>query len=169
MEEWRPVVGWENQYEISSQGRLRSLERSIVFADGRVRKYPSIVRATYADTFGYPKVTLKRSGVSVRALIHHLVAAAWLGPRPKGFEICHGDGVKNHNAVTNLRYASRADNHADSARHGTAKRPGQRVLTDMQVANIRDSKGIVEGKSLAALFGTSKAHISNIQHGNRRV
>lgn len=28
-EQWRPVVGWENLYEVSDQGRVRSLDRMV--------------------------------------------------------------------------------------------------------------------------------------------
>lgn len=35
MEIWKPVKGYENFYEVSDTGRIRSLDRTIVFKDGR--------------------------------------------------------------------------------------------------------------------------------------
>lgn len=166
-EEWRPVVGWEGFYEVSSLGRVRSVDRTVTFADGRVRRYAAQVRATHTDNFGYQKVTLKRSGENRRALIHQLVAAAFIGPRPDGLEVCHSDGNKTHNHATNLRYDTRAANHADAARHGTLKRP--RKLSDADVAAIRALRGAVPQLELARQYGTSKTHVCNIQRGNRRT
>src|SRR5829696_2454814 len=41
-ERWRPVVGYENHYEISDQGQVRSLDR--VTVDSLGRKHPVTAR-----------------------------------------------------------------------------------------------------------------------------
>lgn len=167
MEEWRAVPGWSGYYEVSNEGRVRSVERTIHFEDGRVRTYRSQLRATHLDGFGYQKLTLKRAGKCSRILVHQIVAAAWIGPRPVGLEVCHNDGNKTNNNLNNLRYDTRAANHADSVRHGTAARP--RKLTDEQVADIRAARGSVMQAELARRHNTSKTHVCNIQRGNRRT
>src|SRR5690606_32157657 len=48
----------------------------------------------------------------------HLVAAAFLGPRPEGSEVCHINGDPADNRVENLRYGSRSENVLDQVRHG---------------------------------------------------
>jgi hypothetical protein len=169
VEEWRAVPGWEGYYEVSNKGRVRSVERVIEFEDGRVRRFPVVVRSTHTDGFGYFKLTLKRAKRQERILVHQAVAAAWLGPRPVGFDVCHNDGNKTNNAVENLRYDTRAANRADSVRHGTAIRPSMRKLTDEQVAAIRAARGKVTARQLAEMYGTSPAHVCNIQRGNRRA
>lgn len=167
MEFWRAIPGWEGLYEINRVGCVRSVERIVEFADGRVRRYPSSARATHKDGFGYEKVTLKSKGRQQRVLIHQAVAATWIGPRPAGLEVCHNDGNKLNNAVENLRYDTRKANHADAARHGTLKRP--RKLADEAVEEIRRLRGVVPQAELAARFSTSKTHVCNIQRGNRRT
>ena len=169
MEDWRAVPTWEGLYEVSSLGRVRSVERLVKFSDGRVRRFPAIVRSAHVDGFGYRKLTLKQTVRQERVLVHHLVAAAWLGARPSGFEVCHTDGNKTNNAVGNLRYDTRASNRADSVRHGTSIRPSMRKLTDPQVAAIRAARGLVPLAELAERYGTSKTHVCNIQRGNRRA
>jgi hypothetical protein len=51
--------------------------------------------------------------------VHHLVARAFIGERPDGLQVCHGDGNKTNNAAANLRYDSISANVRDSVEHGT--------------------------------------------------
>jgi hypothetical protein len=53
-------------------------------------------------------------------LLHHLVAEAFIGPRPTPTtEIRHLNGNPGDNRPANLRYGTRAENAEDSKRHGT--------------------------------------------------
>lgn len=165
-EEWRSIPDWEGYYAVSNTGRVRSVARTIHFADGRARDYPAQERATHTDGFGYRKVTLKRKGVNQRVLVHQAVAAAWIGPRPAGLEVCHWDGDKTNNVAGNLRYDTRAANHADAVRHGTAARP--RKYPEQDVDEIRQLRWLIPLADVAEAYGVSKTHVCNIQRGNRR-
>ena len=165
-EHWRPVVGWEGFYEVSDCGRVRSVERVVSFSDGRTRVFSGRVRATYADEFGYRKVTLKRPGASERLHVHVMVAAAWIGRRPKGAHVCHSDGDHLNNQWENLRYDTPKGNVADTKRMGRLNPPTR--LTEAEVQAIRNARGKLTQGELAALFNTSKTHVCNIQKGNRR-
>lgn len=116
-EEWRPVVGHEGSYEVSSLGRVRSLDRTIVTKAGvrkRARGRLLALPINHARG-GYPQVTLSTGTRTV----HTLVAAAFIGPRPAGMETCHQNGNPADNRVDNLRYATPSDNNYDAVRHGT--------------------------------------------------
>ncbi len=167
MEDWRAIPGWDGFYEVSATGRVRSVERTVRFSDGRLRSYPAKERATHTDGFGYRKVTLKRQGVNQRALVHHLVALAWIGPRPPGLDVCHWDGDKTNNGLQNLRYDTRSANHADAVRHGTAKR--KRKYSDQDVEEVRALRGFFPLGDVAEAYGMSKTHVCNVQRGNRRT
>jgi hypothetical protein len=104
--EWRPVVGWEGLYDVSSDGRVRSLRRG-----GRELK----LSAHYS---GYLSVRLSLANVGVTRLIHHLVAEAFIGPRPDGMQVCHWDDDPSNNGAGNLRYATPRDNQLDAVRNG---------------------------------------------------
>ena len=166
MEEWRAIPGWGGYYEVSNLGQVRSVARVVRFVDGRARFYSAQPRRTHVDGFGYQKVTLKRPGLNQRVLVHQAVAAAWIGPRPAGMEVCHNNGQRTDNRADNLRYGTRAENTADSIKHGTHRRP--RKLTDEQIADIRAQRGHMTGRALAAKHGTSPAHVCNVQRGHRR-
>ncbi len=120
-ERWRPVVDWEGLYEVSDHGRVRSLYRVIMRSNGRPKTIPArILRPGIAGRSrdnGYPLVSLWRSGAGSSEHVHVLVARAFIGPRPAGLFVCHYDDVKTNNALSNLRYDTRAGNEADAIRN----------------------------------------------------
>jgi hypothetical protein len=68
---------------------------------------------------GYAAVTLRRDGASRTRYVHHLVASAFLGPRPIGAEICHANGDVMDARAVNLRYDTHNANMRDAIAHGT--------------------------------------------------
>lgn len=105
MERWLPVVGYEGRYQVSDQGRLRSLQRS-----GRVMR-PS-------QTRGRPHVNLRGHGRIVTRVVSSLVLTAFRGRRPPGMLACHTDGDAANNKLDNLRWDTVAANYADDRRNG---------------------------------------------------
>jgi hypothetical protein len=113
--QWRAVVGYEGLYEVSSDGRVRSLDR--ITPHGRRRKSQVLSLATI--TGGYQSAELYRNGVGRMRAVSVLAAEAFFGPKPNGFDVCHNDGNPANNALSNLRYDTRASNQADRKIHGT--------------------------------------------------
>lgn len=116
-EEWRPVVGYEAAYEVSSLGRVRSLDRRVGAGGGRTRLSGGRVLSPYAGDH-YVKVRLKVDGAGSTKNVHSLVAAAFLGPRPDGTEVCHINGDGHDNRASNLRYDTHRANSLDRTAHG---------------------------------------------------
>lgn len=109
---WKPVVGYEDLYAVSSTGLVkRTAEGPATFA-GRILK-PALTRG------GYLTVRLYRNGVGTGRTIHRLVAFAFIGPEPEGCEVCHNDGNPANNDVANLRWDTRSSNTLDTVKHGT--------------------------------------------------
>jgi hypothetical protein len=115
IEQWLPVVGYESSYEVSDQGRVRSLDR--IRFDGYMLRSTVLSPSVLSD--GRRKVNLWRDGRQTNALIHKLVLQAFVGPRPQGMEGCHGDGDLENNKLANLRWATKLENMDDRRRHGT--------------------------------------------------
>ena len=125
-EEWRAIPGYEGLYEVSSEGRVRSLDRviSCTRSDsagpfGRDLQGRELKQST--DRTGRLSVNLSRNGRARKRRVHTLVAEAFVGPRPEGLEVCHGDGDPSNNRVSNLRYGTASENWADRKLHGTDK------------------------------------------------
>ncbi|MFI9244210.1 NUMOD4 motif-containing HNH endonuclease [Streptomyces sp. NPDC053086] len=107
---WRPVPGYEFDYEVNEQGDVRSLPRQ--GAKGGLRR-PTLAKV------GYLKLELWSRGRGESRYVHEIVAAAFLGPRPIGLEIRHLDGNPLNCALSNLAYGTHGENVRDKRRHGT--------------------------------------------------
>ena len=138
-EEFRDIAGFEGCYQISNHGRVKSLERVIIKRDGRRQPCKERIMKTSFCT-DYPSIVLKRNGKNVSYTIHGLVLRAFVGDAPEGQEACHGDGNKYNSHLSNLRWDTPLNNHADKLRQGTQAK-GERIhkakLTATQVLAIR--------------------------------
>ena len=116
---WKPVVGFEGLYEVSSLGRIRCTERYIIGKDGKPQfKYSKILsqdEKNSKDLHGrgkYKRITLCVNGKLIHKSVHRLVAEAFIpndDPEHK-IEVNHKDGVKNHNWVSNLEWVTPQEN-----------------------------------------------------------
>lgn len=110
---WRPVPEWVGYYEVSDDGRVRSVSRP----SSRGRITGRILRTSVTPK-GYHMVTFTRPGVRRTYSVHRLVGQAFLGPIPDGMQTCHNDGDKDNNTAGNLRYDTQAANELDKRLHG---------------------------------------------------
>lgn len=140
-EEWRPIPGLEGHYDVSDQGRVRSLrKRGLsrgVYPYDVVRRPPLILRPARMGG-GYPGVYLPDRPARVR--VHRLVLEAFVGPCPPGHEGAHLNGVRHDNRLANLAWKTKLGNADDKRRHGTMCRGehhGQARVTAAQVEEIR--------------------------------
>ena len=118
--EWRPVVGYEGSYEITADGRVRSLDRRVPHYCGGTRRLLGRQLRWVVRADGYPDVSLYRPGQKGRVKrVHRLVLEAFVGPCPDGHEALHGDGDAGNPSLSNLRWGTKLENAQDSIRHGT--------------------------------------------------
>jgi hypothetical protein len=113
-ERWLAIPGSDG-YEVSDHGRVRSIPRVLVYANGRrYRKKGRILRPVL-NTVGYLKVS---PGKSQTRTVHELVLAAFRGPKPPGTECRHLNDAKTDNRLENLEYGTRSENMYDAVRNG---------------------------------------------------
>ena len=106
---WLPVPGYEGLYEASSFGLVKSLKRKTT---------PGKILKQSLDGKGYPSVTLSKNNNQKRFRVPWIIAMTFIGPRPKGLDVCHNDGNKLNNTSKNLRYDTRKSNAHDTIKHG---------------------------------------------------
>lgn len=162
-ERWRPVVGYETTYAVSSLGRVRREGARTGATVGRVLRpirHPN----------GYLQVSLSQDNKRLTRWLHRVVAEAFIGPRPAGHHIDHVDGDPTNNAVANLRYVTPAENVRLSCvggRHAVGRMMPQAKLTERAVLEIRALAGIVPQGELAARFRVTQPLVSRIQRGEK--
>lgn len=125
MEEWRDIKGYEGQYQVSSLGRVKSLERC--YSWGRKDKaqtcMPEHIMRPQDNRRGYLQVHLRRPGEHKKFTVHQLVALAFL-PNPECKRLVnHLDSNRKNNNLTNLEWATDSENQIH--RHIMARKDGE--------------------------------------------
>lgn len=166
-EVWRSVVGYEGLYDVSDQGRVRSLDRAVVQwnkGGNCTRIYRGKVLQPVAMAKGYLTVCLSKDGKHRTVKIHQLVLQAFVGERGPGQVCRHGPQGVGCNALKNLCYGTQRENIQDRRRDGTdvrgARNPRAR-LTEAQVIEIRTSPKAVA--LLSEEYGVSESAIYSIK------
>ena len=99
-EVWKGVVGYEELYEVSSLGRVRSLPRICRKLEGKELKeyiYEGKILKPYRNKRGYVSVRFYRNDKTKDKMVHRVVAEAFL-PNPENLpQINHKDEVKTNN------------------------------------------------------------------------
>lgn len=153
-EVWVPCAG--GVYSVSNLGRVRRDASACGAVPGRILKQ----RTTRLDR--YPHVSLSVDGVVRRARVAHLVAAAFLGPRPLGNEVNHKNGDKGDSRAGNLEWATRNDNQRHAYRMGL-RHPTHIRLKESDVRRIRElwSAGRTQ-RSIGSEYQMHQASVSAI-------
>ena len=164
MSTWRGVPGYEHLYEVSNTGKVRSMPRNVDhYLGGFVRRGGKELAGCVRC--GYRQVSLCKDGVSKTYRVHVLVALAFLGVRPAGMLICHRDGDRQNNKVSNLRYDTPQSNSDDMQAHGSVLKGqahGNSKLTAAKVKKIRALAERTTQTALATKFGISVSQIQTI-------
>lgn len=110
-EEWRNIDGYEG-YQVSSFGRVRSLDRFInADSPNAAQRWSRGIMMTIGqESNGYPKVELSYKGKVKTISIHRLVAMTFI-PNPFNLPVVHHkDEIKTNCRIDNLEWVSEAEN-----------------------------------------------------------
>lgn len=108
---WKPVSGFEGDYEVSSLGHVRSLDKTVYCKMCRnhvVRKGILLNPGTYSN--GYLRVCLGKHKNQKYYRVHRLVAEAFIpNPDDKPY-VNHKDLDRQNNKVENLEWVTPLEN-----------------------------------------------------------
>ena len=113
-EEWKSVKEWEDYYEVSTWGRVRSRQYS------KRHKGTGHLLKIHYDRNGYGQVTFTTKGIRKTYYVHRLVANAFI-PNPNNYtDVNHKDENSSNNHVDNLEWIS----HKENMQYGTQAKRG---------------------------------------------
>lgn len=108
MEIWKNIEDYEGFYQCSNYGRIKSLDRIIIYKDGiSYLKHGQIIKPR-KNKNGYFQVALNKNGKRKIKYVHKIIANTFL--EKTGMIVNHIDGNKENNNVTNLEWCSYSDN-----------------------------------------------------------
>lgn len=153
MEEvWKTIKDYENLYEVSNHGRVRSLKRATT--SGKVLKQ-------YVNPKnGYCYVTLSKDNVRIGKRVHKLVMGAFSGEC--NLQINHLDGNKTNNCLDNLEYCTASENMIHAYQMGLEVPKGREVI-DLTTGIVYKT----EIDAARAMNGTRSNSISRVCAGKR--
>ncbi|MBD2786552.1 HNH endonuclease [Xenorhabdus sp. DI] len=117
---WKPISGYEERYEISNKGRVRSVsfKQRYLLRNGKEafrQTLPKIIAQQITNS-GYMLVHLHLNNHRKARTVHTLVAEAFL--TGSGETVNHINGDKQDNSACNLEWASYSENHLHAVATG---------------------------------------------------
>lgn len=154
-----PVRGFESLYEVSNFGNVLSKRSGKLLVPSKGK-------------YGHCVIQLCEKGKKTRALVHRLVAFAFIGDGKKGEEVNHIDYNPTNNHVSNLEWVT----HRQNMLHSKDRLPkmkgilhGQVKLTEADIKAIRQryAEGGISFVKLGALYGICGQQCHRIVRGQR--
>lgn len=145
---WVDVENYRGLYWVNRRGIVRSLRRN-----------PLSQKLTNK---GYYEACLCKENKKKSVLVHKMVARAFIGVRPLGYDINHKNGVRNDNRVENLEYLTRSENIKDGY---TRNKHYRRVFKNKELKYIKKCLGRKRAVDIARHLGVKPYMIYNIKYG----
>ena len=167
-EEWRDVVGYEGLYQVSSEGRVKSLERNIPHWRGGERIQKERILKLKTNRYGYLIVGLYAGGKQKMFAVHRLVCQAFHENLDNKPQVNHLNEDKKDNRACNLEWCTCKENN----NHGT------RNVRMAKAQSKQVGQFTREGKLIKIWPSTIEAqrqmvfncgNISEVANGNRKT
>jgi hypothetical protein len=157
MEEWRSVIGYEKNYEVSNNGNVRNTNTKKI-------------KSSWIGWRGYLAVQLWKNNKSKTKTVHSLVLESFKEKRPNGYIANHKNGNKTCNRSFNLEWVTPRENNLHASRilgknigesHGNAKLRLSEVIAIKQM--LKKNMRLID---ISNSLGINYYKINNIKHGS---
>jgi hypothetical protein len=164
MEIWVPVYGLP-AYQVSNLGNIKRIAHVGFHKRYGNRNFQERMLKPAKNNDGYLRLNIGKK----HKFVHVIVLESFVGPRPKGMQVCHNNGKPDDNRLENLRWDSPKNNVQDRKKHGTyqygeknhqfkySKELKQEIIASLESAKI-----------LAKRLNISEGAIYSIRHKHKK-
>ena len=164
---WKDVAGYEGLYQVSNQGRVKSLERKVKHWRGGERIQKERILKPYINRYGYLLVVLCAGGKQKTLNVHRLVCEAFHENPDNKPQVNHINEDKADNRACNLEWTTAMENSNFGTRNermakalskpiGQYTRAGELVKTWPSLTEIGKQTGFSIGNISQAANGRLK-------------
>ncbi len=167
MEEvWKDIKNFEELYQVSNLGRVKSCNRFKNNNGGLVKISEKIMKP-HLNTSGYYQAILSKNNKKYMPLLHRLMAEAFLDNPNNYPQINHINGIKTDNRLENLEWCSASENQKHAYKTGLSEtrfneNARHAKLTNAQVLEIRQLKDRMTLKEIGEKYGVTLHAIHRI-------
>lgn len=160
IEKWKDIEGFENLYQVSNLGNVKSLSHEVIRSNGSIQHFKERILSPGNMTSGYKFIGLTKEKICKNYGVHRLVAQAFI-PNPNNFpQVNHKDGNKENNCVNNLEWCTYSENIKHALNIGLVK--NQCKICRKVI--VKHNKNIIifeTMKDCAKFFGFKKGWLHN--------
>lgn len=173
VEIWKDVPGYEGLYQVSSLGKVKSLQKHVKMPNGGVFIRKESIMKQRITKYGYADVSLCLSSKKRNFFVHRLVALAHLDNSEFKPEVNHKNGSKIDNRAVNLEWSTPSENVNHSLSVLGVKRSKGDNHHKSRPINLYDHNGNFIGSygsmvEVSRIVGVSLATLSRIANGKQK-
>lgn len=163
---WRWIKGYKGLYKVSTDGRVKSMDREMSCISRTGKPYTKVLRGRILrcvpNKGGYRQVELYRlNGSFERRKLARVVLEAFVCDRPDGMVSCHSDDDPTNNRLDNLRWGTSKENSQDMVVRRRNPVGEQRVEAKLTEDDVRKARKLYDSgrltvNRLAEMFGVHR-------------
>ena len=159
MEKWLSITELQGNYEVSNEGRIRSVFKVIKKSDNTVyTRKPKIIKCQLRE--GYQRVRLCIDNVRITKTVHRLVAKYFIDNPNNLPQVNHINAIKSDNRIENLEWCSASENIIHAIKNGLRKT----AIGKNKPKMVLDINTGIYYKSLREASMLKNIHYSSLQH-----
>ena len=166
MEYWQNIKGFEGYYKASSQGRVKSLERTITRINGRVHLYKEKLLRPIKTSSGALRVVLSKDNNKRPIMVDILIAGAFC---PNDYDdefVVHLDHDVSNNLPSNLIWVDRETKSSHIKKMGVKRRAPRLKYREVLAIKAMYTTERFTQKRIGEIFGVTATVITKIINGH---